>query len=386
MKVQLVCQFGEPVRGVSPYGDALLAALLESGGVEVEPVDYRAAYPGVLHPAGTEGGRGPGELSWYSPESWRRVANSPADIMHIQHWAPPLACYLWPLASMARRRGKRIVVTVHNPHPHEQAGTFKRIEDRLLRSADVLLAHGARGVQSLRDRLGADAPAVCQVAHGMHVRTEPVVATDADYARLGLDVHRRNVLLFGNLRGYKGLDVLLEAWKSASEQLAGTRLIIAGRFWSGKRHLLSRLSARLLGMSEHAERLQTLLLEARSSGNVMLWEGFHSDADLDALIRVSSFAVFPYLRFSGQSGAACRAAEQGRPVLVSHVGGLPELAIDNSWVCIPGDSQMLADKLVEKVMQTSESRGCDQRQLDMVRCFDWARVADDHGAIYRELL
>ena len=48
-RVQLLSHFGPPVQGLSPYADALLAALHAHGGVDVVPVGYRAAYPGWLH-------------------------------------------------------------------------------------------------------------------------------------------------------------------------------------------------------------------------------------------------------------------------------------------------------------------------------------------------
>ena len=44
-RVQLLSHFGPPVQGLSPYADALLAALHAHGGVDVAPVGYRAAYP-----------------------------------------------------------------------------------------------------------------------------------------------------------------------------------------------------------------------------------------------------------------------------------------------------------------------------------------------------
>lgn len=385
MQIQLISQFGKPVRGVSPYSDGLLAGLRRLGNVNIEVVDYKSAYPGVLHPAQYERVDGRGELSWYSPGSWKAVAGRSSGIMHIQHWAPPLAVYLWPLVRLAKKNGRRVVVTVHNPIAHEKAGVFRFFERRLLCAADMLLVHGAVGCRILQERMGSTGSLVRRIEHGMAVAEQPVSPTPDDYASLGLDPAYRYVLLFGNLRGYKGVDVLLDAWKRAQPHLDNVRLVIAGRLWDGGGRWIGWASASLLGVAGDARRIQRMLTFEGSMRGIVLREGFQSDAEIDALIRICEFAVFPYVRFSGQSGAACRAAALGRPVLVSRVGGLPDLAIDESWVVGPGDSLALADRLLEKLAKSSRDGEINFVQLNKVRGYDWGAVARDHVAAYREL-
>lgn len=385
MRVQMVCQFGDPVRGLSPYADALLQSLGDVAGVSVEPVDYKSPYPAFLHPAEAGSASSPRGLSWCSPASWWRVASRPADILHIQHWAPPLASYLWLLAHMARQNGKRVVVTVHNPAPHERAGVFSSFERRLLRSADILLAHGSTGCDVLRERLGDGAPAIRCIAHGLHVAAAPILPTPDDYRQLKLDSAHKYVLLFGNLRGYKGVDALLDAWRLVQPQRRGVRLVIAGRLWDGRSKWAARLAARVLGTASDARQLRDRLSSAAEAGDVIVREGFQTDADIDALIRVSEFAIFPYLHFAGQSGAACRAAAMGCPVMVSRVGALPDLAMDESWVLEPGDREGLAVHMRAKLGSSGVLDAARVRQLDAVRRHDWKNIARDHAEIYRGL-
>ena len=385
LRIQLVCQFGKPTRGLSPYADSLWSALERIDGLSMEAVDFHSAFPRMLHPAGGAAGITKGQLSWYNPATWRRVANQPAQVLHLQHWAPPLASYLWPLASMARRRGKKVVITVHNPEGHERSGLFDEVETRLLRAADALVVHGEYGMDALRIRLGIRCPEIRSIPHGLQTALEPVSPNDTDYRRLCLNPDCRHVLLFGNLRGYKGVDVLLRAWKIVAQQLPGVRLVIAGRFWGGGNHS-SRLGARLAGSARDAEELQALMSGNGLPAGVVLRDGFQSDEDIDSLISICEFAVFPYVRFSGQSGAACRAASQGRGVLVSRVGGLPELAIDHSWVTKPGDAEALASSLLQKLSIPNVAMAEGRRQLDAIRPFGWDSVAQQHAMLYRELL
>jgi glycosyltransferase involved in cell wall biosynthesis len=220
----------------------------------------------------------------------------------------------------------------------------------------------------------------------MTVVDEPVVAQPEDYVRLGLDPTFRYVLLFGNLRGYKGVGELLAAWLRMSSRALDTRLVIAGRLWGGGRHLLGRMGARLAGTTADATAVQKLLTDARGNSSVVVREGFLRDAEIDALIRISSLAVFPYLRFGGQSGAACRAAACGRPVMVTRVGALGDLAIDDSWVVERGDVVGLAQRLAEKLVARDSLRAACHRQLAIARRCNWSAVAHDHLRVYQELM
>lgn len=383
--VAMVCQFGEPVRGLSPYGDALLMALRNCVEISVTPVDYRSPYPGILHPGGSRATRGNGELHWASPASWLRLARIDANILHLQHWSSPMACYLAPLANMARRNGKRIVITVHNPDPHEALPFTGFFENWLLGKADALIAHDIRGANALRLRNQTWTRRIHVIPHGINVASAPESASENDYIRCGLDRNRRYVCIFGNLRGYKGIDVLLSAWGKVASQIPDVDLVIAGRLWSGSSGLASRMAAKLLGTSDDADRLHHALDRPEVMRRVHLLEGFVTDDIIDSILRLSALAVFPYVRFSSQSGAACRATGMGCPVVVSNVGGLSDLAIGTGWVVTPGDVDGLADMLCQKLSNHTALEAARYAQLQRVKPFDWNMTASKHQSLYLEL-
>lgn len=384
--VLMVSQFGQPVRGVSPYADALLASLQTEQTITVHPIDYLAPYPHMLHPGSGAMVRGPGELHWSNPVSWRRVTQIKADIIHIQHWLAPMACYLAPMASMARRHGKKVVITVHNPEAHETLRWTQLFEQWLLSKADALITHDACGAAVLQERIsGQDLPNHI-IPHGIRVAAQPTTIQDEDYQRCGLNPARRYICIFGNLRGYKGIDVLLTAWEKVTKRLPDIDLVIAGRLWTGQERRSARLAARVLGTDSYAKHLRNTLADPSLVSRVHLHEGFMPDTTIDALLRIVELAVFPYLRFSSQSGAACRAAGTGCPVLVSDVGGLPDLAIDAQWVVPPGDTERLASTLCQLLKDPAQLRAARQIQLKRISLFDWSKIAMAHRTLYRELI
>lgn len=383
MRVRLISQFNDPVRGVSPYSDALAGALSSCEGLEIDRVDYKAPYPSFVHPAGGGQGVVKGLIHWANPISWRKAARSSAQVIHIQHWMAPLSTYLCAIVEQAKKNGARVVVTVHNPEPHEKIKFFQYFESRFLAAADMLVAHDRRGADALRSR-GFDGVQI--IPHGIRL-APPDLKRGADaYECLGLDRSRRYFCAFGNLRGYKGTARLLRAWKRICKEFPGVNLVVAGRLWAGGHGVGSHVVSRILGTRKEGRKVMAELDSPELLGRVHFMEGFIPDERIDALIEISDFSVFPYERFSSQSGAACRAAGQGCPVLVSDVGGLPDLAIGQDWIVPPGDENSLAAAMRSRLGRLEESAEWRCLQLESVTKYSWPRVAKMHVDLYRNLI
>jgi glycosyltransferase involved in cell wall biosynthesis len=178
--------------------------------------------------------------------------------------------------------------------------------------------------------------------------------------KLGLDNNVKYITIFGNLRGYKGVGLLLNAWKVVVLEHPDVRLIIGGRLWTGQ-DFLSKVGAVLSGTRHQSLALADELRDLVKQGKILYFPGFLPDEMIDSLVRVSEFSVFPYEKFESQSGAACRAVGLGSPVLVSSVGGLPDLVIDESWIVEPGNLDDLIETLKLKIMDSK--KGLEQVDL-----------------------
>ena len=125
------------------------------------------------------------------------------------------------------------------------------------------------------------------------------------------------------------------------------------------------------------------------SGNmdrrVILRDQFVPDDVIDAYCRIAAVAVFPYDRFSGQSGAATRAGSWGTPLIVSRTGALPSLAIDDDFIVRPGDCDALAHTLERLLGGQPGLPEIRQRQLARITPFYWDQIAVQHATVYREL-
>jgi glycosyltransferase involved in cell wall biosynthesis len=266
-----------------------------------------------------------------------RVRRWNADVIHAQSEIhdPRL------LAATGR---KPLALMVHDPRPHLGAARrplrlrlWKQLWER---RADYLLVHS----RALAAELGPQKP-VRVLAHGAEVRDEalPAPSTPA-------------VLLFGRLEYYKGVRVLVRAMQTVWASRPDTLLLVAG-------------AGSELAAVPADPRIRTI-------------PGYVPEDEVDALMAQASLVVLPYLEAS-QSGVGSRAIGAGVPVVVTDVGGLPELALDLSYVVRPGDEEALAVALLRHL---DDPRSVREAVLSRARReFGWDSVAARAAQIYDEL-
>lgn len=376
MKVAMLSTFGPEVRGISYYSDCLLRALNEVDAIQVVPVDYAKIYPDWLHPAKKSPLQQNSQrvVHYARPWTWSLKSYQP-DLIHLQAWTFATALMHRRVLGEAKRLGIPTVLTLHNPAAHEMAGLPALLENSCLRLADALVIHDPCGLTAIPSQWRHK---VRVIHHG----TESLELTDRELQ--AADHASPYLLYFGNIRPYKGVDLLLAAWQSLAAEFPQFRLIVAGQLWQGK-SMLSRLAARLLGTEKHGRLIRQLLGDPELL-NVESRLGFIADDELDSLIRQARYAIFPYRRFSGHSGAVARAAAQGVPVLVSDAGGLAALTTSPENV-FKADSQKALQEILRRKLEIPGSN-LSERLLQLKKANDmsWSHAASLHASLYQELL
>lgn len=213
------------------------------------------------------------------------------------------------LLAVAPLRPGRFALTVHDVEVHPGDPPVPRYKEAqanwLIRNAGVLFVHAEPLREQVLTRWRTRGPVVV-VPHGVD-RADPAPLPEAP-----------SLLLFGRLSEYKGVDVLLEAMPLIWEREPTATVTIAGAGPLPDSPLLDDPRVRL--RHEHVP-----------------------DEEVPGLFGAASLVVLPY-REASQSGVGSLAKGHGRPLLVTDVGGLPELVADGSGVTVPaGDARALAD-------------------------------------------
>ena len=380
MRVHVV----DPSAYTPPYDDALCRALAVAG-AQVELYTSRFTYGTPPEPAGysrrelfyrlahgrASGGRDPAsgprpragaalKIAEHVPDMlrYRRLASA-ADVVHFQ-W---LALQHVDRFLLPRGRGRpALVITAHDVLPREPRPGQRVAQRRLYERFDAIVVHTEHGRERLTGELGLEPSRVHVIPHGA-LAPGSLSAAGADrselpagFASTGAPV----VLFFGLLRPYKGLDVLLEAWR----EVQGAELWIVGM-----------------------PRMDTAPLHASVPPGVRFLERFVSAAELDAFLRRASFVVLPYREIEA-SGAAFRAIGAGVPLVLSDVGGFPEIAAAGCARVVPaGDAGALAAALSELLFDPAQLETMAQRAHEASHGrYAWEGIAASTLALYERLL
>lgn len=155
-----------------------------------------------------------------------RAASRAPDVVHFQWLVVPLfdcAAIGW------LRRSRPVILTVHDTVPFngERLSAWQRLGfDLPLRLADRVIVHTRSGREALLRR-GVPEHKIAVIPHGALRVSADAVAVAVPRAT---DETRRTIVLFGELKHYKGLDLLVEAAGRLPAALrARTRIVIAGR-------------------------------------------------------------------------------------------------------------------------------------------------------------
>jgi len=365
MRVHVV----DPSAYTPPYDHALCRAL-GTAGAEVSLYTSRFAYGAVALPAGYARRdafyraasyvddprvRRAVKLAEHVPDMlrYRRAARA-ADAVHFQ-WltVPHVDGHLLP-------RGRPLVLTAHDILPREPRAGQLAAQRRLYDHFDAVVVHSEHGRSRLIGVLGVEPARVHVLPHGVLAPWEgsPEAVLPAE---LGADDRQGPaVLFFGLLRPYKGLDLLLEAWRD----IQGAELWIVGM-----------------------PRMDLTALRATAPGGVRWLTRFISDAEILAVMRRASLLVLPY-RELDQSGVAFTGLGAGVPLLLSDVGGFPEIAATGAArTFAAGDSAALGETLRNLLAdQDTLADMAERARTAAAGEYAWESIAQRTLALYRQLL
>jgi glycosyltransferase involved in cell wall biosynthesis len=365
MRVTIV----DPPAYTPPYDHALCSALAQRG-LDVELVTSHFRFGGVLPPEGyrrTEGfyrlrPDSPAAKALQHPFDMSRLAlrlrRGPRGVVHFQ-WLPVPALDRLLLRGFPRP----LVLTAHDVLPREVRRGAAAGTRAALRGVDAVVVHSDAGRARLVGEVGVDPARVHVIPHGAFEHlAAPASGTPAALA--GLD-GRRVVLCFGLVRPYKGIDLLVEAFAAAP---ADAVLLVVGR---------PRMPI---------EPLQRRARELGIADRVRFVPRFVPDEELPAYFRRADLVALPY-REVDQSGVLYTALAFGAPLLLSAVGGFPEVAARGAGRLVePGSVESLRAGLVGLLDDAEQRQRMGEAARRLAREHSWAAAAQATERLYRRLL
>ncbi|MGK2921764.1 MAG: glycosyltransferase [Methyloceanibacter sp.] len=327
----------EPYRGgIARHTTALSRELASRKGNHVAILSFARQYPRTLYPGQSD--RVPtgrqvnaietdicidtvNPISWHSAA--RRALRFRADIAIIPAWTFFVAPALGYIARALNRQGVTVIVVVHNVEDHESARWKLLLSRFQLRQATRFITNNAALALAL-DREVPDVPAV--------ISPHPLYDDYPMPAELLPRSAEVELLFFGFVRPYKGLEVLIRS--IAASSFKDIHLSVVGEFWRGR------------------AEVEALVTELGLESRVEIIPRYVSDTEAATFFERCDAVVAPY-QSATASGVLALAQWYEKPVIASDIPGLAD-AIDNGktgWLFPAGDVQALAELLSSRVSQ-----------------------------------
>lgn len=283
----------------------------------------------------------------------------PGDVVHI-HWTAPVLDGAQDAADALRRadafgsllgemraHGLDVLWTVHNEVAHNA-----RFHEAEIRVVEGLALHATRIVQlheltadAVRGTVVLPEDKLVTLPHSSYLGVYPDLRDDAAAREeMGVPAGVPTVGFVGQVRPYKGLDVLARAMDLAAERVEDLTLVVAGRV-------------------RHEEFAQVDHLLPHKAHVVSRFE-YVPDAELGAWLRASDVVALPYSRILN-SGSLLAAVTFGRRCLIPDDTPLAAVYAEEPWVrayAAAGDpAAALADTVVAWL---SEDASADRAAAD----------------------
>ena len=329
-----------PYRGGLAAFNERLAKEFQNEGDEVEIITFTLQYPDFLFPGKTQFSSEPApsdldierRVSSVNPFNWwkvgREIAKDEPDLLVVKYWLPFMAPCFGTIARIVRRNGKTKVVSIlDNIIPHENRLGDKLLSDYWVGSVDAFVAMSQSVLNdlSLFDR---EKPRVfCE--HPLYDNFGKGIGKDAALTRLGLSADFSYILFFGFIRDYKGLDILMEAMTDQRIRKRNVKLLVAGEFYNNSK--------------AYSDLEKTLNI----ADKILWFNDFIPDGEVTNFFSAADMVVQPY-KSATQSGVTQIAYHFEKPMLVTNVGGLPEIVPNGRVGYVTNvDSKEVADAIID---------------------------------------
>lgn len=324
MKIAIIGPSEKYASGIANYTWRL------SGELSAQPILYRNMLPRFLFPGTSRVGKAntkiqydnPTYLDWYNPLTWIRAIREirQADIFIVEWWSVSVAHMLLFICLLC---GRRFVIEAHEIlDPMERMSCLLNAYARLCRyvlfnKASVIVVHNTRDYNTLTNLCTKKNIQI--IPHAIY-----------DQFKINLKEHEiLNILFFGLIREYKGIDTLLLSFDNL--KLPDKKLFIIGENWDK--------------------------IQIPERNDICYINKYVSDEDVEFYFNQADCLVLPYTRGSA-SGVAAIGMHYGLPIIASRVDGIYEQLRDYEgvmWID-PGDVRGLTEWLYSVALDNRKKR------------------------------
>lgn len=272
---------------------------------------------------------------------------------------------------LARIAWRKVVITVHDVESFASSFGVLIMSRMAYRMAHRVIAHNRISRDELMELLHVPENKIAVIPHGNYLHAlRPMPPVEVARERLGIPLHAKVLLFFGQIKEVKGLDILLSAMPYVLQRHPDVVLLIAGKPWK-------------TDFAVYQSKIDELGIHDACIANVH----YIPDEDVPLYYGAADLVILPYRRIY-QSGVVLMAMSYGKAVLVSDIPGMLEVVQDQETGFVFRSS--VVDDLVrgicstfanQSIMESVAKRG----QRLMGENYDWSVIGQQTKELYASL-
>jgi glycosyltransferase involved in cell wall biosynthesis len=367
-----------PLRGggISTFNERL-AEVLQAEGNDVTIYSFYLQYPSFLFPgknqfteeAAPKNLKIESAINSIHPLNWLKVGNrirrEKPDLIIVRFWLP----FMGPAFGTILRRAKKnkhskIIGILDNVIPHEKLPGDRPFTTYFLKPVDGFISMSHEVLNDLK-QFDTHKPTVFS-PHPLYDNYGSPVPKDFARKALGIAPDGKCILFFGFIRKYKGLDILLEAMADPRIKEAQIKLIIAGEYYGDK------------------DYYEQLIEKLNIRDSLYLFTDFIPNEEVKHYFSASDVVVQPY-RTATQSGISQVAYHFEKPMIVTNVGGLPEIVPDGKVGFVTKvDKTAIADAILKFYKEDKEAAFSENLKEEKKK-YSWSYFIANIGQLYGQI-
>jgi glycosyltransferase involved in cell wall biosynthesis len=307
-----------PLRGggLTTFNHRMARAFTEEG-LDGQIYSFSLQYPSFLFPGTSQFTDEPAPvgitirsvINSVNPLNWfkigRRLRKEKPDLVIVRFWLPFMGpCLGTILRQVIKNRHTRIICIADNVKPHEVRIGDKLFTRYFLRPCDAFITMSEKVSEDLK-QFQPTQP-IRLFPHPIYDNFGVIISKMEARAQLNISGEEKVILFFGFIRRYKGLDILLRAMADERIKHAGIKLLVAGEFYRDEKW--------------YGELIEELGIRDQ----LYLHTHFIADQEVPRYFCAADVVIQPY-RSATQSGVTPLAYHFEKPIIVSNVGGLPDM-------------------------------------------------------------
>ena len=364
MKITIIGP-AHPLRGgLASYNERIAQAYKDEGH-EVNIITFSLQYPNFLFPGKTQYSSDAQPdldisvaINSVNPFNWTKVGlqlkKQRPDLILCKFWLPFMGPCFGTILRIAKSNGHtKVASIIDNIIPHESRVGDRAFAKYFVGAVDGFVVMSKSVGQDMR-KFTTDKP-VEFIPHPIYDNYGERVSKTTAKEYLQLQQTDKHLLFFGFIRKYKGLDLLLEAMADERIQRQGIKAIIAGEYYDDQQQYLDLIEK--YNLQQH----------------IILKDDFIPNDEVRYYFGASDVVVQPY-KSATQSGISQLAFHFEKPMIVTKVGGLPEIVNDSvSGYVTEVDSKAIVTAILKYYAENKEA-AFTEAVIEKKKEFSWERM------------